>query len=193
MLSCPHRLGQDGIGRVAILIPAGPSLPTARVLGGCDRLPVGGLAERPPSEQASKLLATAGPRGIEHCTAPRTEVKRLVDAASLEPGATAGTVEVLRGDAPGRAARLRLVKDRFKRRASSRNAEPAVPAATIQGTAEVDPNRSQDVTPRPWLPIDESRLEMMRRVKQMTIEERLALFQRLSRRVTWARSAKRVR
>jgi hypothetical protein len=41
--------------------------------------------------------------------------------------------------------------------------------------------------------MDESRLLMMGRVKRMTVEERLALFERLSRRVTWARSAKRVR
>jgi hypothetical protein len=41
--------------------------------------------------------------------------------------------------------------------------------------------------------MDESRLQMMRRVKRMTVEERLELFERLSRRVTWARSAKRVR
>jgi hypothetical protein len=34
---------------------------------------------------------------------------------------------------------------------------------------------------------------MMRRVKRMSIEERLALFDRLSRRVTWAWSAKRIR
>ena len=41
--------------------------------------------------------------------------------------------------------------------------------------------------------MEESRLLMMRRVKRMSIEERLALFDRLSRRVTWAWSAKRIR
>lgn len=41
--------------------------------------------------------------------------------------------------------------------------------------------------------MEESRLLMMRRVKQMSVEERLALFDRLSRRVTWARSATRIR
>jgi hypothetical protein len=46
---------------------------------------------------------------------------------------------------------------------------------------------------RPEVAMDESRVLMMRRVKQMTVEERLALFERLSRRVTWVRSAKRVR
>jgi hypothetical protein len=34
---------------------------------------------------------------------------------------------------------------------------------------------------------------MMRRVKRMTLEERVELFERLSRRVAWARSAKRLR
>jgi hypothetical protein len=43
------------------------------------------------------------------------------------------------------------------------------------------------------LPKDDSRLEMMRRVKQMSVEERVDLFERLSRRVAWARSAKRLR
>ena len=47
--------------------------------------------------------------------------------------------------------------------------------------------------PREALPKDASRLEMMRRVKRMTVEERLELCERLSRRVTWARSAKRLR
>jgi hypothetical protein len=48
-------------------------------------------------------------------------------------------------------------------------------------------------TPRAALPKDSSRIEMMRRHKHMSVEERLELFERLSRRVTWARSAKRVR
>jgi hypothetical protein len=59
---------------------------------------------------------------------------------------------------------------------------------------ETDDSRSSAPDePRAGLPLDESRLLMMRRVKRMTVEERLALFERLSRRVTWARSAKRVR
>jgi hypothetical protein len=65
-------------------------------------------------------------------------------------------------------------------------------AATIRGVRE-PPQNSADAASRPGLPRDESRLLMMRRVKQMTLEERLALFERLGRRVTWARSAKRVR
>jgi hypothetical protein len=46
---------------------------------------------------------------------------------------------------------------------------------------------------REALPKDASRLEMMRRVKRMSVEERLELFERMSRRVAWARSAKRLR
>jgi hypothetical protein len=48
-------------------------------------------------------------------------------------------------------------------------------------------------TPRPGIPKDESRLLMMRRHKHMTLEERLDLFERLSRFTTWAHSAKRLR
>jgi hypothetical protein len=55
------------------------------------------------------------------------------------------------------------------------------------------PVPTSDAPPRAALPKDESRLEMMRRVKGMTLEERLDLFERLSRRVKWARSAKRIR
>jgi hypothetical protein len=36
-------------------------------------------------------------------------------------------------------------------------------------------------------------MEMMRREKNMSVKERLELFDRLSRRVTWARSAKRIK
>jgi hypothetical protein len=43
------------------------------------------------------------------------------------------------------------------------------------------------------LPKDSSRLEMMRRQNQMSAEQRLALFERLARFATWARSARRVR
>jgi hypothetical protein len=48
-------------------------------------------------------------------------------------------------------------------------------------------------TPRPGIPKDESRLLMMRRHKHMTLEERLDLFERLSRDAAWTRSATRVR
>jgi len=47
--------------------------------------------------------------------------------------------------------------------------------------------------PRDALPKDESRLLMMRRVKEMTVEQRLQLFEELSRFATWAQSAQRVR
>ena len=45
----------------------------------------------------------------------------------------------------------------------------------------------------PAPPIDESRLAVMRRVKRMTLEERLDLLDALSRDAAWARGAKRVR
>ena len=45
----------------------------------------------------------------------------------------------------------------------------------------------------PALALDESRLAMMRRVKAMTVEQRLDLFEQLSRDAAWALSAKRVR
>jgi hypothetical protein len=48
-------------------------------------------------------------------------------------------------------------------------------------------------TPTEALPKDASRLELMRRTKAMTLEERVELFERLSRDASWARSAKRLR
>jgi hypothetical protein len=42
-------------------------------------------------------------------------------------------------------------------------------------------------------PKDRSRLEMMRRIKRMTLNDRIQLFERLSRDAAWARSATRVR
>jgi hypothetical protein len=53
--------------------------------------------------------------------------------------------------------------------------------------------RAVNEAPRPALPKDSSRLEMMRRQKGMSAEQRLALFERLARFATWARSARRVR
>jgi hypothetical protein len=41
--------------------------------------------------------------------------------------------------------------------------------------------------------VDETRLAMMRRVKRMTLEERIALFERLQRDAAWARRARRIR
>jgi hypothetical protein len=47
--------------------------------------------------------------------------------------------------------------------------------------------------PTAALPRDQSRLEMMRRVKRMSVEQRVDLFERLSRDAAWARSATRIR
>ena len=64
---------------------------------------------------------------------------------------------------------------------------------TIRRVQKATANKRGDLKPRPGTSIDESRLQMMRREKAMTVEERLALFERLMRRVAWARSAKRLR
>jgi hypothetical protein len=45
----------------------------------------------------------------------------------------------------------------------------------------------------PALPADAARVASMRRVKRMTLEERIDLFERLSRDAAWARGARRVR
>jgi hypothetical protein len=59
---------------------------------------------------------------------------------------------------------------------------------------ETEPSRSSTPDePRPGLPMDESRLLMMRREKELSVEQRLELFERLSRDAAWARSAKRLR
>lgn len=50
-----------------------------------------------------------------------------------------------------------------------------------------------DDPPPEALPRDASRMDMMRRVKNMSVEERVDLFDRLSRDAAWARSAKRIR
>jgi hypothetical protein len=58
---------------------------------------------------------------------------------------------------------------------------------------ETSPSRSSPPDePRPELAIDESRLLMMRREKEMTVEQRIDLFERLSRDAAWVRSANRV-
>jgi hypothetical protein len=43
------------------------------------------------------------------------------------------------------------------------------------------------------LPKDEARMEMLRRVKRMTVQERVELFERMSRDAAWIRSATRLR
>jgi hypothetical protein len=45
--------------------------------------------------------------------------------------------------------------------------------------------------PREALPKDASRLEMLRRIKRLTLAERIDLFDRMSRDAAWARSATR--
>jgi hypothetical protein len=66
-------------------------------------------------------------------------------------------------------------------------------AATIHSMPSEPPAPKTEKPPLEALPRDASRMEMMRRVKHMTVEERVDLFERLSRRVAWARSAKRLR
>ena len=72
-------------------------------------------------------------------------------------------------------------------------AEPPASAGTIHGMATVDPNKTDDVASRPGLPKDEARLEMMRRVHAMTVQQRVELFERMSRDAAWIRTAERVR
>ena len=50
-----------------------------------------------------------------------------------------------------------------------------------------------ETSPPAALPRDESRMEMMQRIKYLTVEERLDLFDRLSRDAAWIRSSKRTR
>jgi hypothetical protein len=69
----------------------------------------------------------------------------------------------------------------------------AAGAATIRAVDDAQANPPDEPDPRINEEMEESRRLMMRRVKRMSIEERRALFDRLSRRVTWAWSAKRIR
>ena len=65
----------------------------------------------------------------------------------------------------------------------------------IHAVQETNRSRSSALEARPGVPmVDESRLLMMRRVKAMSVEQRLQLFERLSRDAAWIRSAaKRIR
>ena len=59
---------------------------------------------------------------------------------------------------------------------------------------EADAEKRTDTAARPGMPVDDERLEMIRREKNMTVEQRIELFDRLSRDAAWIRSAaKRVR
>lgn len=66
-------------------------------------------------------------------------------------------------------------------------------AGTIRAVSEARATTPPDGDAEVVAQLEQSRLLMMRRVKAMSIEERLALFDRLSRRVTWARTAKRIK
>jgi hypothetical protein len=72
-------------------------------------------------------------------------------------------------------------------------ASPAPGAETISLVDKEQPMRNAHDSRQAALPRDDSRIEMMRRVKRMSLEERVDLFERLSRDAAWARSAKRVR
>ena len=64
---------------------------------------------------------------------------------------------------------------------------------TIQAVQDADKDRDP-VEPRRGLPEDESRRLMMMREREMTVEERVKLFEDLSRDAAWVRrSARRVR
>ena len=96
-----------------------------------------------------------------------------------------------------------LAKVRRRRAASPRSidrgqfavrATRRLATGRIRFMQETNPSRSsapQEPPPEPAT--DESRLLMMRREKEMTVEQRIELFERLSRDAAWARSAKRVR
>jgi hypothetical protein len=73
--------------------------------------------------------------------------------------------------------------------------EPAIHISLTQSTAmrREHPVPKSDTQPSAALPRDESRIEMMRRAKAMSVEERIELFERLSRDAAWARSATRIR
>jgi hypothetical protein len=61
---------------------------------------------------------------------------------------------------------------------------------SIQPIADSQP---ADDEPGAGLPLDGSRLAVMRRTAAMSLEERLSLFEALSRDAAWARAAVRVR
>lgn len=96
--------------------------------------------------------------------APTIGLQRTVDASSIDAGHPCSAAT-----RPAGTGRIRLVD-------------------------ETNPSRSSAPDePRPEVAMDESRLTMMRREKEMTVEQRIELFERLSRDAAWARSAKRVR
>ena len=96
-----------------------------------------------------------------------------------------------------------LAKVRRRRPAWPRSIEPGqfpfgatrrLATGRIRFVQETNPSRSGvPEERRPEVAMDESRVLMMRREKEMTVEQRIELFERLSRDAAWARSAKRVR
>jgi hypothetical protein len=81
------------------------------------------------------------------------------------------------------------------RRVYGQQLERAPSAATICAVDKHEPDAHRDeFDAHTDEEMEESRLLMMRRVKQMSIEERLDLFERLSRDAAWIlSSAKRIR
>ena len=70
----------------------------------------------------------------------------------------------------------------------------AVGAATIRCVDKAEANTPREPDSRIDEEMEQSRLLMMRRVKAMSVEERVDLFERLSRDAAWIlTSAKRVR
>lgn len=72
--------------------------------------------------------------------------------------------------------------------------EPPESTGTIQRMDEDRAIQAGETAERVALSEDRPRLEMMAREKRMSVEERVALFERMSRDAAWIRSsAKRVR
>jgi len=71
---------------------------------------------------------------------------------------------------------------------------PAGGAGRIRGMDEEPVIQTDEARPRSVLREDRARVEMISREKQMTVEQRVELFERLSRDAAWIRSsAKRIR
>ncbi len=114
---------------------------------------------------------------------------RLLVALPVEPD------EVVAYDTRLVGSGRRLWTHRFEPGWSHKRTSSAASRATISRMADlrqaVRPDVPIDTEPRPAA--DESRLTMMRRIKRLDLEERLDLFERISRDAAWVRGAKRVR
>ena len=81
-----------------------------------------------------------------------------------------------------------------KRRLVAARLEPPGGAGTIRSVHEDRVTQADEARPRSALRDDRARVEMIAREKRMTVEQRVALFERLSRDAAWIRSsAKRIR